>query len=320
MYTIKQAAARSGVNVPTIRAWERRYGVVHPERTASGYRVFDDGAITRLTAMRILVDDDGWRPSQAAEHVVRTDTDLDALVRRATSNPDEIDDPSGADGSEIRAVMDRFVTAAGLMDIPGMERALDSAFAAQRFELAVEQVVFPGMRAVGEAWASGRLDVAAEHAASETVRRRLSHQFDAAGWAESRPDIAVGMPPDGFHEIGVFAFAVSCRRAGLSVAYLGANVPVDSWLRVAGDPSVRALVLGVVTASDVAAAATLGSTLRDRGAHQVCLAGGPAVDRIPIDSGVRPLPGKLDDAVRLTRDLVRSGGLAVGRPGADRAR
>ena len=42
MYTIKQAAARSGLSVPTVRAWERRYGVVHPERTASGYRLYDD--------------------------------------------------------------------------------------------------------------------------------------------------------------------------------------------------------------------------------------------------------------------------------------
>ncbi|MBE3074340.1 MAG: MerR family DNA-binding transcriptional regulator, partial [Actinobacteria bacterium] len=41
MYTIKEASARSGVGAPLIRAWERRYGVVTPTRTASGYRLYD---------------------------------------------------------------------------------------------------------------------------------------------------------------------------------------------------------------------------------------------------------------------------------------
>ena len=56
MYTIKQAAARSGVGIPLLRAWERRYGIVHPVRTASRYRLYDDESIARLRAMRRLVE------------------------------------------------------------------------------------------------------------------------------------------------------------------------------------------------------------------------------------------------------------------------
>ena len=48
MYTIRQASIRSGVNVPLIRAWERRYGVVSPSRTAAGYRLYDDEAIATV--------------------------------------------------------------------------------------------------------------------------------------------------------------------------------------------------------------------------------------------------------------------------------
>ena len=78
MYTIKQAAARTGVAVPTIRAWERRYGVVSPARTAAGYRLYDEDAVERLAAMRFLVETEGWRPSQAAEHVKDPAVDLAA--------------------------------------------------------------------------------------------------------------------------------------------------------------------------------------------------------------------------------------------------
>jgi DNA-binding transcriptional MerR regulator len=39
MYTIRQASLRSGVSIPLLRAWERRYRVVTPSRTAAGYRL-----------------------------------------------------------------------------------------------------------------------------------------------------------------------------------------------------------------------------------------------------------------------------------------
>ena len=55
MYTINQAAARTGLSVPIIRVWERRYGVVHPSRTPAGYRLYNDESIARLVAMRHLV-------------------------------------------------------------------------------------------------------------------------------------------------------------------------------------------------------------------------------------------------------------------------
>ena len=65
MYTIKQASARSGVSVPLLRAWERRYRIVEPARTAAGYRLYDDEALDRIRTMRRLVDA-GWSPSTAA--------------------------------------------------------------------------------------------------------------------------------------------------------------------------------------------------------------------------------------------------------------
>ena len=61
------------------------------------------------------------------------------------------------------------------MDIPAIERLLDEAFAGQRFEAATSNVVFPALRAIGEDWADGTIDVGMEHAASETIRFGWSH-------------------------------------------------------------------------------------------------------------------------------------------------
>src|SRR6187431_1991425 len=69
MYTIKEAALRTGLTEPVLRAWERRYGVVTPARTAGGYRVYDETALRRLRSMRRLIAD-GWSASSAAAAIV----------------------------------------------------------------------------------------------------------------------------------------------------------------------------------------------------------------------------------------------------------
>jgi hypothetical protein len=96
-----------------------------------------------------------------------------------------------------------------------------------------------------------RLDVAREHAASETIRRRIAHYFDAAARDPGGPTIVVGLPPGSRHELGAFAFAVAARRAGLDSVYLGADVPIDAWRQTVRDTHPVAAVVAVVARADV---------------------------------------------------------------------
>jgi methanogenic corrinoid protein MtbC1 len=305
MYTIKQTAVRTGLNVPTIRAWERRYGVVHPARTPAGYRLYDDTAIARLMAMRRLVEDDGWRPSQAADEVLAAGDDLALLG--AIGRPPEADVPGGAYGStssatagrseRIEESIDAFLAATVILDVPAMERVLDSAFADQRFEPAMRDVVFPALRGVGERWSAGEIDVAGEHAASETVRRRLAGFYEAAGRSIGGPSILVGLPPGSRHELGALAFAVAARRAGLDVVYLGADVPLESWLRAVRETGAPVVVLGVVTAADVASATIVAEGIRTLDRPPECFIGGALAGEVPVRPGFRRLPELLEAAV-----------------------
>ena len=308
MYTIKEAAARTGLTIPTIRAWERRYGVVSPERTEAGYRLYDEGAIERLAAMRSLVERDGWRPSQAADRIRTPGLDLASLAHRPVTSSAPSDDRS-PDASTLGAhpVADAFVAAARTLDVDAMERVLDEAFAVQRFELAMDEAVFPALRAVGGAWAEGTLDVAAEHAASETVRRRLARFFDAARGPTTQTRLLVGMPPGGDHELGVFAFAVACRRAGQAVAYLGSNVPLESWMRIVRETDISAIVLGSVTDEDAVAVNRVAAAIAMLDHPPVCFAGGPATVDATIGSGAVQLPRSLDEAVAVVADITASG-------------
>jgi methylmalonyl-CoA mutase cobalamin-binding subunit len=207
--------------------------------------------------------------------------------------------------------VEAFLAAARELDVPAMERVLDESFASQRFELAMVGVVSPALRAIGSAWAQDEMDVGAEHAASETVRRRLARFYDAAGLGDRQPRVIVGLPPDGRHEIGAFAFAVAARRGGLDVLYLGANVPLQSWLRTARDTAAPVVVLGVVTPSDVVAAGAVVEALGMSARPPICLVGGPL--SAASLGGLAParLPASLDEAVATVVDLLHSSARAI---------
>jgi len=294
MYTIKQAAQRTGIAIPTIRVWERRYGVVAPTRTPAGYRLYDDDSIARLRAMQHLVDLEGWRPSQAADRIRAADLAELADLGGPSARP-AVADASGV-GQEAPEAIDAIVDSARDLDVAAIERTLDETFAGQRFESAMDVVVFPALRKIGEAWAGGELDVAREHAASETVRRRIAHFFDAAARTAAGRTVVVGLPPGSHHELGAFAFAVAARRAGLGVLYLGADVPLDAWQRTVRDADSAAVVLAVVSRGDVGPASDVIRALGGEG-RRVVAVGGPAAPEVEAALGAVPLPDRIDEAV-----------------------
>jgi DNA-binding transcriptional MerR regulator/methylmalonyl-CoA mutase cobalamin-binding subunit len=296
MYTIRQAALRTGITIPTIRVWERRYGVVAPTRTPGGYRLYDDESIARLNAMQHLVEHEGWRPSQAAERVRMADpAELAELGAPEPKGPQRMTEDR-QQAEPVGAAVSAIVDGARELDVRSIEQALDEAFAAQRFEAAMDAVVFPALRAVGDAWSRDELDVAREHAASETIRRRIAHYFDAASQNVAGPTIVVGLPPGSRHELGAFAFAVAARRAGCDVVYLGADVPLEAWLRAVRDRAAAAAVIAIVRREDVRPAVEVVRALRDDDVRLVAV-GGPSVDRVPDDVGAVRLHDGFDMAI-----------------------
>lgn len=287
MYTIRQASLRSGIAVPLLRAWERRYGVVHPDRSASGYRLYDDAAIARLRAMRRLIEG-GWSAAQAARAVV------DAPP---TAVPGDILAPSSPMG-------ERLIDAAARYDLPATERTLDDMFGRGSFEAVIDDLVLPGAALLGEAWADGRIDVAAEHLVSGAVSRRLSALFDVAGSSGTGPQVLVGLPPDSRHELGALAFAVVLRRLGVDVLFLGSDVPLDSWVDAAERSSPRAAVIGVVTARDVPAASEVALALRAAQPVLVLAVGGASATGVSGQADVVVLPSRVVEAARVIRGLI----------------
>jgi DNA-binding transcriptional MerR regulator/methylmalonyl-CoA mutase cobalamin-binding subunit len=246
MFTIRRAAALTGVPEATLRAWERRYAVVVPRRTESGYRIYSESNIDTILAMQELLQA-GWAPREAARQV-RAGS---AAQRRGQSGR-----------QATRGAGERLLSAAARLDAMGVEAVLDDAFARGSFESVVDGWLMPALGEVGTAWHEGRLGVAGEHLVSAAVHRRLAGAFQAASRREGAPHVLTGLASGCRHELGLLAFATALRRAGMDVTYLGVDLPTEHWLQALAARPVAAVVLTVPMSIDVEASREVALAVR----------------------------------------------------------
>ena len=172
MYSVKHAAAMTGIPADTLRMWERRYRVVEPVRSEGGYRLYDDAAIARLSAMRALVAA-GWSPRLAAEQV-RSGTTAGPMAG-PPPRPARARDPAEPVGDvDVLVATRRTSTRARCSAL------LAEMFGRTDFEQVADHWLMPALLALGGAWHRGAVTVAGEHFVSAAVQRRLAAAFDAA--------------------------------------------------------------------------------------------------------------------------------------------
>jgi methanogenic corrinoid protein MtbC1 len=246
MYTIKHASELTGISEATLRAWERRYGVVRPRRSEGGYRIYDADEIRALETMNSLVLE-GWSPREAAGETRRRHPS--SVTGRQTGRPASA--PGAAALAHRSEDAQAFLRAAQRLDATSAAAVLDARFALGSFERVVDDWLMPTLALVGDAWAEGRLTVAGEHLVSYAVQRRLAAAYEAASSRIDGPRLLIGLPPGARHELGLLAFAVAARRAGFSTAYAGADLPADDWTRVVQQRRADGVVMAIPRSADV---------------------------------------------------------------------
>ena len=278
MYTIKRAAEITGVPAATLRAWERRYEVIQPERTDSGYRLYDDESVGRIRAMAELVAD-GWSAGTAAAEVTRR-REEPAQPGVVTAVPTTPPTPENLAAS-TRELLD----AAAATDPGSVARVLDERFGSADFEAVVDDWLLPTLEQVGNAWADGRITVAGEHLVAHAVLRRLAAAYDAAGSHPDGPAVVIGLPAGAHHELGVFAFAVALRRLGARTVYLGPDLPTPAWSATLDTHSSAHVVLSAPRDADVSTARRLVGHIRSTHPEATVFLGGGHQEGIE-DAGV----------------------------------
>jgi methanogenic corrinoid protein MtbC1 len=293
MYTIKRVAELTGIGLSTLRAWERRYGVVSPVRSEGSYRLYSDADVRALAIMASLVHD-GWTASEAAaETLARTEGDGRSALGGARPS-DQVEAPAG---------LEELLAAAQGLDGPGVSAIVAGSLGRGDFAEVASHWLMPVLVGVGGAWAEGRLSAAGEHLVSYAVQRQLAGLYEAASRTTTGPVVVLGLPPGSRHELGLLAFSVAARQAGLTTVYLGADLPAQDWEAAVSGRAASGAVLSVPRPADVVSAQEVVDRLARNGSGVVVAVGGRHQDDV---SGALRLGHDLATGVALLRDgLVR---------------
>jgi DNA-binding transcriptional MerR regulator len=233
-WRIKEFAGLVGVHEETLRAWERRYHLLQPQRSAGGYRLYSPADVRRIRAMQAHMER-GLAAAQAAALAVAESTR-------------EIVAPA-----EPAALIEELIAAAEAFDATRFDALLDAAFAGGAVA-AIRDVVLPLLREIGQRWERNELTVGQEHFASHLVERRLLTA--AKGWDTGPGPLALLACPSGErHTLGLVCFGLLLADRGWRIAYLGADTPIDQVADMSEALSPTAVVLCALDARHLAGAA-----------------------------------------------------------------
>lgn len=227
---IGELARRTGVAVATLRAWERRYGLLSPERTDGGHRLYSEADVQRVRRMGDLLEA-GWQAGAAARQVLRATRPLEV----ASPGPGAV---TAELASRLRAAVEAF-------DAPGADQVIDDVLARLDVPRALDEVVLPVLRDLGEGWEDDPGVIAREHFASNVLRPRLQRLLRPAARLGTRTCVAAA-PEHEEHDLGLLAAAVTAADAGWRIHYLGARTPTDALARSVRDLAADAVLVGAV--------------------------------------------------------------------------
>jgi MerR family transcriptional regulator, light-induced transcriptional regulator len=242
---IGAVARRTGVAVATLRAWEARYGVLRPGRTEGGHRLYSEEDVDRVLAVLRLTSQ-GWSVSAAAASVTADRTPRLGLVGEPAAPADEATGGRATADPATARCRDDLARALRTFDGQAADELLDDAFARLGVAHALEGVVMPVLRDLGEGWQEDPSLIAVEHFATNSLRPRLL-RFVGAARSPGAPRCVAAAPEPEDHELGVLAAAAIAADLGFRVTYLGARTPTVALERSVATLRPDVVLVGAAT-------------------------------------------------------------------------
>ena len=231
---IGELSRRLGISDHVLRAWERRYGLLQPVRSAGGFRLYSEADEARVRRMQAFIAE-GLSPAEAARA---------ALADGRVDRPAAVVAPDAHGGwADAIGALDRALSG---LDEPAAQAVLDRLFTTFTVETVLRDVILPYLHGLGERWQRGDVTVSQEHYASNVLRGRMAAL--ARGWGYGQGPLAIlACPPGELHDLPMLAFGIALNRNGWRIGYLGADTPIDELVRMAETTRSDLVVLGATT-------------------------------------------------------------------------
>jgi methanogenic corrinoid protein MtbC1 len=223
IYNLNAVLKQTGLKADVLRAWERRYKLPMPQRSAGGHRLYSEYDIETVKWLKAR-HAEGLSISRAVElwrEILQSGRDPLLGYGRTELSPGI----ASTTDTRIDNLRNLWLEACLNFNDNQAEEALNQAFALYPIETVCMEILQQGLGLIGESWYRGKSSVQQEHFASALATRRLETLITATPMPTRRKTMLVGCPSNEWHTIPALMFSLFLRRRGLKVVYLGANIP-----------------------------------------------------------------------------------------------
>jgi DNA-binding transcriptional MerR regulator len=279
-YSIRDLEKLTGIKAHTIRIWEKRYGIVQPNRTDTNIRTYSDQDLRRLLNIAIL-NHHGIKISRLAG---LSDAEIEEKVMFVSQDP-----------TDTSVQIESLLMAMIQLDEKRFHEILNKVIMVSGFEEAFRNVVMRALDRVGVLWQTGTINPAQEHFISNLVRQKLVSSIDALHPAENRnrKRFILFLPEGELHELGLLFSAFLIKKRGHEMLYFGQFTPLNSVVEAETVWPADILLISIVTSMTDMDPETLADQVAAAFPDKTILFTGRESKNIPVQkhSNIRILSG-----------------------------
>jgi MerR family transcriptional regulator, light-induced transcriptional regulator len=245
-FNLKVVLQETNIAADTLRAWERRYGLPMPQRTAGGHRLYSQYDIETIKWL-LARQAEGLSISRAVDlwndhHASGVDP-LAGFTPSALTSTQATPAIYISPDTNLDSLRAQWVEACLKFSESNSEQVLNQAFSMFPVEAVCMEILQKGMVEIGSLWYENGASVQQEHFASGLAIRRLDALLSASPAPTRNQTVLVGCPPNEWHTFTTLLLALLLRRRGLNVIYLGANVPAEQFEETVKSVNAKLVIL-----------------------------------------------------------------------------
>jgi DNA-binding transcriptional MerR regulator len=219
-YSIKDIENITNIKAHTIRIWEKRYGIIQPDRSDTNIRSYSEEELRKLLNISILINH-GIKISHIASYTSDEIKEKAFFLLQNTTDTE----------SHIKNLVIAMVE----LNESKFEKILSKSIINQGFEKTMMNLVYPFLSHIGVLWQTGSINPAQEHFISNLIRQKLVGSIDSIEFKENRnhKKFMLFLPEGEWHELGLLFYYYIIKVRGHQVLYLGQSTPLSSLIQSA---------------------------------------------------------------------------------------
>ena len=234
-YPIRTLSELTGIPTTTLRAWERRYGLLKPDRTPKGHRLYSSEDVELIREISALLKNN--HTISEAIRIIR-DPDRNSLLQLS---PGE---------DHWQGFQQEFLKSIEAFNDQKLDKVYNDALSIYPVDMVNEHVIIPVLQTLGEQWQQREAGIAEEHFFSAFLRNKLGARFHHQSNNSRGKQILVACLPGEYHELGILLYCIAAIGRGYRILYLGSNMPPQQLPMVVARTHVSAVLLSASSITD----------------------------------------------------------------------